>query len=580
MNRPLDEGDWNLAYLFPDEVAEARARTGLVVLPVAPIEWHGPHLAMGCDPLLAHAFARRLARELASPYFPPLFIGTERERRPAVLRSLGFTGMEFIEGMDFPTNSVKSAYVREEVFSVTVRATLDALFDRMGFRFVVIVNGHGADNQREVLDRLVAEYNSDGRTRLMWVYAGFPRSLVGGAIGHASAEESSMLSATWPHCVDLQRLPADGPLRNIDHAVVDGDTFDGAPTADFTVRAQQDPRRHTDAAIGGAYIEDAAREAVAEIRRAFFPIPVMKADDRRIEASPQCVTNLVAGNLRAVIGDNSPLGGHLGGYNGVFRLESGTGGESPFVEKYAGLNLEHYFDARPRSDEDIWFEPRTAPMTLRRINDRTAELYQPTTTCFGVESWTRFELTAPHYIDMQFRCVPQRDVFRGGFLGVFWASYIREPEDKSIYFLQEGSTPAAPRWVQFCTQKHGCASTVRRAADGLELPFEEPTDLLYANLSPLHYHAPFFYGRWRDRVLIYMFRPGPVVRFAHSPSGGGPTTSGDDTSPAWDFQLIIPECQVGQEYRLEMRLVFKKWAGRADVIAEARAYLSLIKSVI
>jgi hypothetical protein len=23
--RPLDEGDWNMAYLFPDEVAEARA---------------------------------------------------------------------------------------------------------------------------------------------------------------------------------------------------------------------------------------------------------------------------------------------------------------------------------------------------------------------------------------------------------------------------------------------------------------------------------------------------------------------------------------------------------------------------
>ena len=38
VGRPLHEGDWNLAFLFPHEVAEARARTGLVILPLAPIE--------------------------------------------------------------------------------------------------------------------------------------------------------------------------------------------------------------------------------------------------------------------------------------------------------------------------------------------------------------------------------------------------------------------------------------------------------------------------------------------------------------------------------------------------------------
>jgi creatinine amidohydrolase len=264
--RPLDEGDWNLAFLFPDEVERARARTGLVILPLAPIEWHGPHLAMGCDGLLAHAFARRLARELESPYFPPLFVGTERERKPETLRSLGFGGTEFIEGMDFPANPVKSAYMREEVFSLAVRGTLDALFGRMLFRSVVIVNGHGAENQRATLDRLCAEYNAGDRERLMWVYPGFPHSLVAGSIGHAAAEESSMLAAAWPSCVDLSRLPRQGPLRNVDHAVVDGDSFDGAPTPEHTVREEQDPRAHTDPEVGARYVEEAAQEAVAEIR--------------------------------------------------------------------------------------------------------------------------------------------------------------------------------------------------------------------------------------------------------------------------------------------------------------------------
>ena len=264
--RPRDEGDFNLAFLFPAEVAEMRAHTGLVILPLAPIEWHGPHLAMGCDGLLAHAFARRLAVELESPYFPPLFAGTERERKPEVLRSIGFTGREYIEGMDFPANAVKSAYLKEEVFSLTVRGTLEALFERMEYRAVVIVNGHGAENQRACLDRLCAEYNAAGPARLMWVYPGFPHSLIAGSIGHAAAEETSMLSATWPHCVDLSRLPPDGALKNTEHAVVDGDTFDGAPTPDFTVRPAQDPRLHTDPALGARFVEEAVRETVADIR--------------------------------------------------------------------------------------------------------------------------------------------------------------------------------------------------------------------------------------------------------------------------------------------------------------------------
>ena len=44
------------------------------------------------------------------------------------------------------------------------------------------------------------------------------------------------------------------------------------------------------------------------------------------------------------------------------------------------------------------------------------------------------------------------------------------------------------------------------------------------------------------------------------------------------FQLIVPDYQVGQEYGLRMRLVYKPWAGRDDVLAEARkAYASALK---
>ncbi|MGC9995014.1 MAG: creatininase family protein [Terriglobia bacterium] len=270
--RPTERGDWNMAFLFPGEVAAARERNGLVLLPLAPLEWHGPHLAMGCDNLLAHAFARRLAREFHCPYFPPLFVGTERERHPNMLESLGFARDAFIEGMDFPRNSVASAYFREEVFAAVVRDVLQILFGRMRFSRVLIVNGHGADNQRAVLDRLCLEFNA-GRVprRVRWVYPGFPRSLIAGAIGHAAAEETSMLEATWPGSVDLSRLPATGKLPNVDYAIVDGETFDCAPTPDHTLREAQDPRTHFDPAWGAQQVEQAAREVIEEVKAEWFP---------------------------------------------------------------------------------------------------------------------------------------------------------------------------------------------------------------------------------------------------------------------------------------------------------------------
>ncbi|MCC6142188.1 MAG: hypothetical protein IT368_00120, partial [Candidatus Hydrogenedentes bacterium] len=151
--------------------------------------------------------------------------------------------------------------------------------------------------------------------------------------------------------------------------------------------------------------------------------------------------------------------------------------------------------------------------------------------------------------------------------------------DKSIYFLAEGSSLAAPVWRQLCTQRHGLNSTVRPAGESADLTFDQPGELLYANLSPLRHGAPFFYGRVENFVVIYMFKPGPgtELRFAHSPSGGGKTKDGTDTNPAWDCQMIVPEYEVGKTYQMDARLVYKPWKNREDVLAEARAWLEAEK---
>jgi hypothetical protein len=73
---------------------------------------------------------------------------------------------------------------------------------------------------------------------------------------------------------------------------------------------------------------------------------------------------------------------------------------------FTGMNLEHIFDGDRRDADDsqrIFFEPRHAPMTFRRLSATEAELYQPTTPTFHLESWTRFTLVAPQAIDFHFR---------------------------------------------------------------------------------------------------------------------------------------------------------------------------------
>jgi hypothetical protein len=250
--------------------------------------------------------------------------------------------------------------------------------------------------------------------------------------------------------------------------------------------------------------------------------------------------------------------------------------ETPYVPFYAGLNLENFFDARPRHpDATVFFEPRCQPMSLARVDETTVELHQERTPYFGIESHLRFQLKPPHYIDYRYTATPRKADLAGGFFGVFWASYIHAPHDKSVYFLGNGASLEQPFWHQFLTQQHDRDSTLRSESDRLTLPFEPGPDLLWRCISPLRYSAPFYYGRFRNMVLIYIFKaqPGTTVRFAHSPSGGGTSAASAQHNPAWDFQMIVPNYQVNRPYQLEMRAVYKPWGGRADVLDEVRRYL-------
>ena len=234
----------------------------------------------------------------------------------------------------------------------------------------------------------------------------------------------------------------------------------------------------------------------------------------------------------------------------------------------AGLNLEHIVSGEHLEDGKIFFEPRHAPLDFRQINASEAELHQPPTPTFHVESWTRFRLVAPHYLDMSFRCVAHQPVFTRGYLALFWASYINAPADKSMYFLG-GLDGQKDLWTQLCTQWHNDQSTVRHRDDNFEMTFPAGSrDTLFKSLSRFRFDRPFFYGNFDDLLWLVMFDRTAGIRFTHSPSGGGANAALQTTNPAWDFQFLVPQPELKKEYGFRVRTVLRPRCSREEVLAE------------
>jgi hypothetical protein len=302
----------------------------------------------------------------------------------------------------------------------------------------------------------------------------------------------------------------------------------------------------------------------------------LTAPDVRYSVPEKGYVVLRRGDLEAVVVDNrkvddSVLPDHAAGYHGVAALRHARQSRNLFVPTYSGLNFEHIHDGtlKPR---EILFEPRHARMELRLIGEHTVELYQPPTPYWGLESCMRYELLTNGAIELTFECIPRRDTFTNGYCGLFWASYIHQPESLDIHFrgVPEGSG-SQPEWQRGITPKHGTLATHRPIDDQrsfahdpafpLELPF---------GFSRLRYTEPWCFGVCRGMAFLQMFRAQDRIWLTQSPSSGG---SG---CPAWDFQWFIPEPRVGKCYQLKMRAVYFPLNHPEDLVAVRQQVLQIV----
>ncbi|MCS7238959.1 MAG: hypothetical protein NZ899_11935 [Thermoguttaceae bacterium] len=299
----------------------------------------------------------------------------------------------------------------------------------------------------------------------------------------------------------------------------------------------------------------------------------------RYVVAPKPYAVLARGDVELVVVDNSAvedatLPGHRSGYSGVASLKHKRRPENCFVPAYAGLNFEHIHDGTTQ-ERRVLFEPRNAPMELRLVDPYTVELYQPPTPTWKLESALRYELLEDGAIQMTVECIPRERVFRNGYIGLFWASYIHKPESTEIYFRgYDEMTPAEVRWIRALSPQHGVAATHLAADDNREFAHDKdfPLSLVF-NRSQYRYVEPWYYGVTHGMALVFIFRPKDRVRFAQSPSGGG------QGNPAWDFQYFIEPYEVGHRYQMVMRLVYVPFQSPEQIADIARKHLAALAAM-
>jgi hypothetical protein len=302
-------------------------------------------------------------------------------------------------------------------------------------------------------------------------------------------------------------------------------------------------------------------------------ITSLTSRDVRYTVAPSHYVVLERSGVRAVVVDNSAidddvLPGHRAGYNGVAHLSRSERSENLFVPSYAGLNLEHIHDGT-KAVQQPRFEPRQVPMELRLVGRQAVELYQAPTPHWQLESCGRYELLEDGTIQYTFTCIPRAPTFTRGFIGLFWASYIQQPQDLGIHFIgrpREVDRTDPPKWIHALSPAHGVEGS--HLPDGLPPPFALAADVPPAFVfapSRYLYTEPWYYGVSHGMAYVLMFRPRDRVWFAQSPSGGG------SDNPAWDFQWFIPDYQVGQTYGFVMRAAYLPWENHEQIERATRA---------
>ena len=271
-----------------------------------------------------------------------------------------------------------------------------------------------------------------------------------------------------------------------------------------------------------------------------------------------------AGEIQAIVGDASRDG--VGGrqYCGLWSLTSKHRQFNAFGNSYAGL-----LPGALRGKSPI----------LQVVDEATCVLSRAADESYPVDVRAEYSVREPCYVDHTLSFVDNKDVRKKGcsFREVSWCCYMNCPDDLRLHFISAG------QWHHYNSPAHGVASNIAPSyiAEGEleDWPLKSDWRSERRDDRPFHwdryerrFDQPFYYGRLGAMAMVLVFDTPRWLRFFCSPSGGGSSLVPGLKCPAWDFEWVIPEAdyEVGREYSLRVRLIYKRLVSADDVLAEYR----------
>ena len=294
---------------------------------------------------------------------------------------------------------------------------------------------------------------------------------------------------------------------------------------------------------------------------------------------PVRAATIIAGDLSAEFRDNSGSPDVLSGMGHLFHTKAAADFDAidtHTTRSLAGLNFEHIISGH--SDPANWFAPRKGPCTLYRGKgkDSVVLVRKVQDDPWAIESTMTYTVTAPHYIDFEFRC-RARDVERfgkRGYAALLWANYINDVEDMAMHFIGVTEPGGKDGWISAdpppTHPDYIAGGTYRSlAAPALEYDADHNAKLNLWSYDYPRITKPFYYGRAaRGMTVILMFdklySPEDEIRFSLFRAIGADRA----LRPAWDFQYVIHPVEAGKEYGYRGRFVWKSFVSPEDCLRE------------
>ncbi len=159
----------------------------IAYLPIGTIEWHGNHLPIETDFLVALKICEAVAQKIPGYVLPPFYLGTDKSQK---IKGEELRGMDRYLGKKLPGSLY---YLTPDILYRTIKSLVENLISQ-GFERIVIVTGHAGSKQVETIQKIKNMYKP-----VIFINP-FSQNISKKAntSEHAGAEEISLFWACYP----------------------------------------------------------------------------------------------------------------------------------------------------------------------------------------------------------------------------------------------------------------------------------------------------------------------------------------------------------------------------------------------